>query len=234
MFPNGSDALQGEVRLSFKRTLVFNGDAASRCLNSEPTSHTIAEQDHGQMSERRTLPDPFTGVSKMTTMLSARDWAGSPLGSPDEWPASLCAIVSLMLNSRFPMFVAWGDDLSMLYNDAYAEILGDKHPSAIGEKFETVWPEIWSDISPLVERALEGEATWLENLPLRMNRRGYAEDTWFTFSYSPTRDDAGDIVGMFCACTETTGRIKAESELRDLNQSLELRVIERSAQLMKA
>lgn len=67
-----------------------------------------------------------------------------------------------------------------------------------------------------------------------MNRRGYAEDTWFTFSYSPTRDDAGDIVGMFCACTETTGWIHAESELRKLNQSLELRVIERSAQLMKA
>ncbi|WP_374942968.1 hypothetical protein [Sphingomonas sp.] len=112
----------------------------------------------------------------MTTVLAARDWAGSPLGNPDDWPASLCATVSLMLNSRFPMFVAWGDDLSLLYNDAYAEILGDKHPSAVGEKFENVWSEVWSDISPLVDRALAGEATWLENLPLRMNRRGYAED----------------------------------------------------------
>ena len=186
------------------------------------------------MTDRLTTADPFNGVSKMAALLRGREWAGSALGDPDEWPTTLCAIVSLMLDSRFPMFVAWGSDLSMIYNDAYAEILGDKHPAAVGAKFEDVWSEIWSDISPLVERALLGEATWLENLPLRMNRKGYLEDTWFTFSYSPACDDRGDVVGMFCACTETTGRIKAEKDLRELNQSLELRVLERSGQLMKA
>ena len=115
-----------------------------------------------------------------------------------------------MLGSRFPMFVAFGPDLGFLYNDAYAEILGDKHPAALGRRFHDIWAEIWPDISPLIERALSGEATWSENMPLTMNRHGYDEPTWFTFSYSPLRDEGGKVVGMFCACTETTGRVQAE------------------------
>jgi len=108
------------------------------------------------------------------------------------------------------MFIAWGAELTFLYNDAYADILGDKHPAALGQPFQTVWSEIWDDIKPLIDRALAGEATWSENLPLTMERKGFPEDTWWTFSYSPIRDDARAIAGMFCACVETTEQVLAE------------------------
>jgi signal transduction histidine kinase/CheY-like chemotaxis protein len=139
-----------------------------------------------------------------------------------------------MLDSKFPMFLAWGAELTFLYNDAYAEILGDKHPRALGARFEDVWTEVWPDISPLVDRAMNGEATWIENLPLKVDRRGYTEEAWFTFSYSPVRDDTGCVAGMFCAVTETTGRVLAEAALRDLNRTLETRVEERSHLLQQA
>ena len=112
------------------------------------------------------------------------------------------------------MFVAWGKELGFLYNDPYAEILGAKHPRALGARFFDIWSEIWPDISPLIDAALAGEANYREDLPLVMNRKGYDEQTWFTFSYSPVRDESGAIVGMFCACTETTKRRQAEDALR--------------------
>ncbi|WP_206667832.1 ATP-binding protein [Sphingomonas glacialis] len=122
--------------------------------------------------------------------------------------------MTLLLGSRFPMFIAWGDELTFLYNDAYSSILGAKHPEALGRSFHSVWAEIWPYIAPLIDQALAGEAVWLEDLPLRMNRFGYDEDTTFTFSYSPARNDAGEIVGIFCACSETTRQTQAENELR--------------------
>jgi PAS domain S-box-containing protein len=115
-----------------------------------------------------------------------------------------------MLGSRYPMFVAWGPELSFLYNDAYAPILGAKHTGSLGLPFRQVWSEIWSDIEPLVLKALAGEATFHENLHLVMERNGYPEDTWYSFSYSPVRDEDGAIAGMFCACTETTAQVLAE------------------------
>ena len=143
------------------------------------------------------------------------DWSISPLGHPSTWPQSLRSVVGLMLGSKFPMFVAWGPDLGFLYNDAYAVILGAKHPRAMGRRFEDIWKEIWTDVGPLAQRALEGEATWLEDLPLVMNRKGFDEETWFTFSYSPVRDDHGQIAGMFCAVAETTEKVIAQRRLAD-------------------
>ena len=143
------------------------------------------------------------------------DWDGSPIGPPATWPRALRAVVDLMLASRQPMFVAWGQDLAFLYNDAYAPILGARHPRALGRPFRAVWPEIWDDIWPLIRRALAGEATWNENLHLVMHRHGYPEDTWYTFSYSPVRDEDGQIRGMFCACIETTRQVLAERALRE-------------------
>ncbi|MCL6699504.1 PAS domain-containing protein [Sphingomonas sp. NSE70-1] len=129
-----------------------------------------------------------------------------------------------MLGSKFPMFVAWGPELGFLYNDAYAVILGAKHPQAMGSRFEVIWKEIWSDVGPLAHRALQGEATWLEDLPLVMNRKGFDEQTWFTFSYSPVRGDDGQIAGMFCAVAETTEKVIAQRRVADENLTLEQRV----------
>ena len=156
----------------------------------------------------------------MGARMRANDWAGSPLGHPDTWPSCLRSTVSLMLGSRFPMFVAFGTELGFIYNDAYVDILGGKHPAALGRRFHDVWAEIWPDIVPLVDTALSGEATWVEDMALTMNRRGYDERTWFTFSYSPVRDEEGRVLGMFCACNETTGRVQAETGLREAEARL--------------
>jgi len=163
-------------------------------------------------------------------LMRSLDWSHSPLGHPSEWPQSLRSVVAMMLGSKFPMFVAWGSELGFLYNDAYAVILGAKHPKAMGSRFEEIWREIWSDVGPLAHRALQGEATWLEDLPLTMNRKGFDEQTWFTFSYSPVRGDDGRIAGMFCAVAETTEKVIAERRIADENQTLEQRVAEALAE----
>ncbi len=148
----------------------------------------------------------------MGALMRGLDWSQSPLGPPEGWPASLRTVVGLMLASRFPMFVAWGPQLAFLYNDGYEPILGAKHPRAMGRPFQEIWAEIWPDILPLVDRALAGEATWAEDMYLVMERHGYPEDTWYTFSYSPVRDEDGTIAGMFCVCTETTGQLLADRQ----------------------
>jgi signal transduction histidine kinase/ActR/RegA family two-component response regulator len=184
-----------------------------------------------------TKPELFADGGRVGALMRALDWTRSPLGHPTTWPHSLRVIVDLLLQSQFPMFVAWGKDLGFLYNDSYAEILGAKHPAAIGRPFYDIWAEIWPDISPLVDAAMAGQATYREDLPLVMNRRGYDEQTWFTFSYSPVRDEAGTVGGMFCAVSETTRRVLAERALRDseaalreLNETLERRIAEALAE----
>jgi PAS domain S-box-containing protein len=147
---------------------------------------------------------------KMGALMRAHDWSASPLGLPASWPQPLRSVVELVLQSKFPMFVAWGEDLRFLYNDAYAEILGSKHPRALGATFHDIWSEIWPDISPLIRAAMAGEATYSEDLPLVMNRKGFDEHTWFTFSYSPVRDETGRVAGIYCAVTETTHKVLAE------------------------
>ena len=147
-------------------------------------------------------------------LMRAHDWSGSPLGAPDTWAQPLRTVVSLMLGSQFRMFVAWGDELGFLYNEAYAELLGAKHPATLGVRFQDIWSEIWSDISPLINIAMAGQATFSEDLPLIVNRRGFEEQAWFTFSYSPVRDEGGLVAGMSCAVAETTGRVLAERAVR--------------------
>src|SRR5919112_6907312 len=156
----------------------------------------------------------LSGGGVMGRLMRTHDWSTSPLGHPETWPQSLRTVVSLLLNSKFPMFIAWGPKLAFLYNDGYLPIFGSKHPQALGQPFAEVWSDIWSDIGPLVDRALAGEATFHENLPLVMLRNGYPEETWYTFSYSPVRDETGGIAGMFCACTETTQEVKSRAVLK--------------------
>jgi PAS domain S-box-containing protein len=161
----------------------------------------------------------LTGGGEVGALMRSHDWSSSPLGAPASWPQSLRTVVSLILNSKFPMFLAWGPQLGFLYNDPYAEVLGAKHPAALGRRFHDIWSEIWDDIDPLIRRALAGEASYRENLPLKMRRRGYDEQTWFTFSYSPVRDESGAVAGMYCTCTETTAQVLAErSRLREIER----------------
>jgi PAS domain S-box-containing protein len=120
-----------------------------------------------------------------------------------------------MLESKFPMFLGWGPDLGFLYNDAFIDIMGEKHPTGLGCPMQATWQEVWPDIGHVIDDALAGTASYFENLPLTLRRKGYDEQTWFTFSYSPARDESGQVAGVFCACNETTAQILAEQN-RDL------------------
>nr|WP_197978465.1 PAS domain-containing protein [Sphingomonas sp. CFBP 13603] len=167
------------------------------------------------MTTQTAEADFLTGGGEMAEMIRVHDWSSSPLGPIEHWPQSLRSIVSLMLASEFAMCLAWGPELGFLYNDHYARIMHDKHPQALGQRFADVWADVWSDISPLVDKALAGEASFFENLPLVTDRKGYDEHAWFTFSYSPVRDESGAIAGMFCSTYESTERVVTERALRD-------------------
>jgi PAS domain S-box-containing protein len=150
------------------------------------------------------------GDSETRRLLGAHDWHSSPLGPPESWPPELATAVSMALSSTFPMFLAWGPERVFLYNDAYIPVLGDKHPSAFGDLFHRIWWEIWADLGPIAERAMANQSSFLEDMPLIMERKGYTEQTYFTFSYSPLHDGEGRVMGMYCTCIETTARVEAE------------------------
>lgn len=159
---------------------------------------------------------PFLrGGGRVGELMREHDWATSPLGPPAAWPQPLRTATAMMLNTSQPMFIAWGPELAFIYNDAYAPILGAKHPSGLGRPFQEIWADIWADLAPLTERALAGEAVWQEDLLLLMHRHGYEEETYFTFTYSPLPDETGAVAGMFCTCIETTARVIAERKLRE-------------------
>ncbi|SED15831.1 PAS domain S-box-containing protein [Amycolatopsis tolypomycina] len=160
----------------------------------------------------------FPGTSRMAARMRDFDWASSPLGEPRDWPASLTTAVRICLTSRFPMIVWWGPELRFLYNDAYLPLLGTKHP-ALDKPGAEVWSEIWHIIGPMLDSVMTtGEATWSEDLLLPMNRHGYWEETYWTYSYSPVHDDEGTVRAVFTAVSDTTERVIGERRLATLRE----------------
>jgi PAS domain S-box-containing protein len=164
------------------------------------------------------------------------DWSVHPLGPPERWPQSLKIVIRLMLHSRFAMWLGWGPEFYFFCNDAYAPTLGLKREGALGLSARKVWEEIWHDIGPRAESVvLTGEATWDESLLLFLERSGYPEETYHTFSYSPVPHDDGSIGGMLCVVTEETDRVIGERRLallRDLGA--DLAAIKVEAELFRA
>lgn len=146
------------------------------------------------------------------------DWTRTPLGPVDKWPQSLKIALQILLTSRFAMWMSWGPELTFLYNDAYAKMtLGRKHPWALGKPSREVWKEIWGDIGPRIDRVLKtGQATWDEGLLLFLERSGYREETYHTFSYSPLSGDDNRVCGHLCVVTEETDRVIGERRLNTL------------------
>jgi len=174
-------------------------------------------------AERKDGPvtaEVLAGGGEMGALMRSLDWAQTPIGPVESWPQSLRTSVSICLASRFPMLIWWGPELVMLYNDAYRPMLGaSKHPRSMGQRGRECWPEIWDIIGPMLEGVLtRGEATWSNDQLLPLDRNGYVEECYFTFSYSPIRDESGGIGGVFTAVTETTGRVLGERRLRTLRE----------------
>jgi signal transduction histidine kinase/CheY-like chemotaxis protein len=155
----------------------------------------------------------------MGELVYSLDWSQTVLGPMERWPQSLRTAVNILLTSRYQMWMAWGSELTCFYNDAYRPTLGIKHPWALGKPTREVWAEIWRDIGPRIEKVMAtGQATYDEGLMLILERSGFPEETYHTFSYSPLADDSGRIAGMLCVVTEETDRVIGERRMALLRE----------------
>ncbi len=151
----------------------------------------------------------FHGGGDVGARMRAHGWQHTPLGPVAGWPASLKTLVGVMLGAKQPMFTVWGPELTLLYNDAYRAILGNKDQDALGRSFLEIWSEAKADLAPLVDKAFAGEPVHMDDITLLVDREGLAPEAHFAFSYTPVRDDEGDVQGFFCACNETTEYVLA-------------------------
>ncbi len=174
-------------------------------------------------SDHPAAADYLAGDGEMAALVRSRDWSLTPLGPIERWPQSLRTTVSLCLASNFPINLIWGPEHTQIYNDGYRVLCGDAHPAALGQGYDVTWASAWPAIGGPFARARAGETSFLENQRMFLTRNGYLEETFFTFSLSPIRDESGGIGGLFHPVTETTPMMLAERRnraLRDLNANL--------------
>jgi signal transduction histidine kinase len=162
------------------------------------------------------MTDWLQNNGEMAELIRRHDWANTPLGPLEQWPDVLKTTVSLSLGSHFPQAIVWGPELTTLFNDAFMPILGDK-PLALGRPFSHIWQEAWREISPIAAAAYAGQATYIENFPLVVERGNGPEQAYFTFCYSPIRDPQGTIVGLLDTVTETTQTVLLNQRLAVLD-----------------
>ncbi|MBP7568307.1 MAG: PAS domain-containing protein, partial [Burkholderiaceae bacterium] len=177
-----------------------------------PEEAPAATATHSPSTRARSQASVFVaGGGAMGARLRDFDWSTTPLGPIDTWTPVLRITVDQMMNSGFPACLFWGPDFIAIYNDGYKPILGSK-PEALGQPMRVTWPEVWESLRPVAEKALAGEATFIEDHHLEVDRQGFIEDAWFTFSYSPVLDEHGQVVGMIDTVVETTAKMLAQRE----------------------
>lgn len=164
-------------------------------------------------SGRNTQLDFLWGDGELGARIRDHDWGASSLGPPEGWPETLKMLIGIMLGSVRPMFLAWGPEHILLYNDAYAEILAGRHPAALGRDFLEVWHEIHADILPILEHVYAGKPVRKDDITIVIERHGYSQETHFSFSCTPVREETGAVIGLFCAYTEITRQVMAERQL---------------------
>jgi len=164
--------------------------------------------------------EPFlAGGGDLGRLIAGFDWSTTPLGPIELWQQSLRSAVDICLSSRFPIVMYWGPELTVIYNDAYSEILGSKHPWALGKPCAVCWAEIWDTIGPMLAGVVDtGVATWSDDLELHLERHGAPEECYFSFSFGPVRIEDGSVGGVFTAVVETTGRVLNDRRLRILSR----------------
>ncbi|KQS34067.1 ATP-binding protein [Dyadobacter sp. Leaf189] len=161
----------------------------------------------------------LVGGGEMGERIRQFAWEQSPLGLPEAWPQSLKTCIRIMLSSKQPIWIGWGEHLIKFYNDAYIDIVRGKHPGALGQPASVVWKDIWRDIEPLLERSMhKDEGTYVESQLLIMERSGFPEETYYTFSYTPVLGEDGRPAGIICYNTADTDRIINERSLRTMQQ----------------
>ena len=158
----------------------------------------------------------------MGALIRTHDWLATPLGHPDGWPIQLTTLVSLLLVSPQPMFLAWGEQRTWLYNDAFTPILGNKHPRALGRPAMEVWAEAKGILELMFDRVFAGEPFYMGDFSLRLDRNGHLDEAHFSFSYSPVRDYQGTVVCLFGTCIETTSAVINARQLAESEQRLQL------------
>jgi PAS domain S-box-containing protein len=173
---------------------------------------------NGEHSDGETLADIFPGTSEMARVMRARDWSATALGDPRGWPDALKIPLRMLLTTRFEMWLGWGPDLNFFYNDAYIPTLGIKHPAMLGHPFREVWSEVYDEVADQVDRVRAGEATWNNALLLLLERSGFPEETYHSFSYSPLYSADGAVGGLLCIVNEETARVIGERRLETLRQ----------------
>jgi signal transduction histidine kinase len=174
------------------------------------------------------------GGGEMGALTRAHQWEDTSIGSPGDWPQSLRTTISIVLNSCFPMFLFWGPELLCFYNDAYRPSLGNngKHPQALGKPAIEVWPEIWPVIKPLIDQVMAGgPSIWREDQLIPIYRNGQLEDVYWTFSYSPVRDESNKVAGILVTCNETTEKVKQFATVLEFSKELKRQVAERTSEL---
>jgi PAS domain S-box-containing protein len=166
----------------------------------------------------------FAGDSRMAARCRELDWSQTPLGPVEQWPSSLRSLTAALLASRNPILLFWGRDLVMIYNDAFAPSLGSERDArGLGAKGREFWTDVWPVIGAQLEGVMErGEAFWFENALVPIERDGRMEDAWWTYSYSPARDESGEVAGILVVCQETTSSVMAQSQLALANRDLEI------------
>ena len=196
----------------------FTKEALLETMSSEGVSNGLApfSLQKGTLSSSPMSPTDFlAGGGEMGERIRAKDWSTTPLGPVEQWPQSLRTIVRIMLTSRQAIWIGWGPELTKLYNDPYKAIVGGKHPEALGQPASVVWHEIWPEIEPRLRTVVqENVGTYDESLLLIMERYGYQEETYYTFSYSPVPGDQGGVGGIICVNTDDTQRIIGERQVK--------------------
>ncbi len=181
------------------------------------------------MAETPLIPPGFPySPGVMSAKVRAFDWDSHPLGPINGWPPTLHVVLELMLASYFPKCLIWGEHQTTFYNDAYRPLLGDK-PEALGRPFPEVWHETWLEVREIAEHALQGQATFCQDMPFTVLRYGYPEETYFTFCFSPVRDAQGVVGGYAVTVIETTQSNQTQRQLRAEASSLEQEVAQRTA-----
>jgi len=158
----------------------------------------------------------IVGCGEMGQLIRTLDWSQTPLGPIAAWPQSLRTTVNLCLASDLPICIIWGRELVQLYNDGYRVICGEKHPRSMGQNFPECWREAWPVIGAAHDSALAGNTAFLEDQHIFLERHGYTEECFFTFSFSPIRDETGRLAGLFHPVIETTAKMLGERRTRTL------------------